>query len=133
MKMQRNFVTFYSPGSFVAETDEKPIDTWDVDKTVEIARSIKQRYNARPYGFCFCTRSRGDTELDSKVTATSNMYYLGGRVETLAEIKARCDPNDRILIENMEINGYPRVVTNTNSWKWTQPLKDDDVVLDVVL
>jgi hypothetical protein len=61
------------------------------------------------------------------------MYYLGGKVETIDEVKARGDSNDRILISNMQSNGYSRVVTNINSWKWTQPLNDDDVVLDVDL
>ena len=30
----------------------------------------------------------------------------------------------------MECNGYARIIVNTNSWKVTQPLRDDDVVLD---
>ena len=60
-------------------------------------------------------------------------YYLGGKIETLEEIKARNDPAERTLLSNMEINCYPRVIVNTNSWRWTQPLKDDDVVLDIVI
>jgi len=56
--MEKHFVVFYSPGTFVAETSSRPIDAWDV----------------------------GD-----------------------------------------------RIVVNTNSWRMTQPLHADDVVLDVVL
>jgi len=130
MKVKKHFVTFYSPGTFVSEQTEKPIDSWDIEKAKKMARKIKERYDATPYGFRFSTRSRGDKDLDSKVTATSPMYYLGGKVETLAEVKARATEEDRILVSNMEINGYERIITNTNSWKCTQPLKPGDVVLD---
>jgi hypothetical protein len=33
----------------------------------------------------------------------------------------------------MEVNGWDRIITNDNSWRWTQPLGKDDVVLDVSL
>ena len=128
--MKKHFVTFYSPGTFVAETSEKPIDSWDVEKAKEMVRGIKERYNATPYGFRFSTRERKDNELDSKVVETSAMYYLGGKVETLDEVKKRATNKDSILISNMECNGYDRIITNGNSWKWTQPLEKDDVVLE---
>lgn len=131
--MEKHFVTFYSPGTFVAETNELPIDAWDTEKAVELARGIKQRYGARPYGFRFSTRSRGPDDLDSKVTAKSPYYFLGGRVETLAEVEARNDPKESILRSNMRGNGYDRIVVNDNSWRWTQPLDAGDVVLDVTL
>lgn len=133
MKMQRNFVTFYSPGTFLAEESTYPIDTWDTNAAVELARSVKERYNARPFGFKFTTRSRGDAELDSAVSATSCFYWLGGRVETIADVEARGDPSDKILLSNMRGNGYEKIVVNTNSAKWTQPLGKGDIILDVKL
>ncbi len=129
-KLEKHFVTFYSPGTFVAETSEKPIEKWDVDLAKRMAKNIKERYNAAPYGFRFTTRSRGAKDLDSKVTKTSPMYYLGGLVETLAEVKARATEKDHILVSNMECNKYDRIITNNNSWKWTQPLEKSDVVLE---
>jgi hypothetical protein len=131
--MQKHFVTFYSPGTFVHEVTTRAIDKWDVDKAVEMARGIVERYNARPYGFRFSTRARSAGELDSKVTRESAMYYLGGKVETLAEVEARNDPKEEILRANMRGNDWPRIIVNDNSWRWTQPLEDDDVVLDVKL
>jgi hypothetical protein len=128
--MEAHFVTFFSPGTFVAEDTTRPIDSWDVDVAKVMARTIKERHNAVPYGFQFSTRSRGDADLDSTVTAKSPMYYLGGTVETLAEVKARGTDKDRILIANMEGNHYDRIITNNNSWRWTQPLNPADVVLD---
>ena len=128
--MKAHFVRFFSPGTFVAEMTDKPIDSWDIETAKAMARTIKERHNACPYGFQFITRTREDHELDSKETAHSPMYYLGGKVETLAEVKARATDKESILVSNMECNHYDRIITNTNSWRWTQPLKDDDVVLD---
>ena len=131
MTVEQHFVTFYSPGTFVSEETTKPIDAWDVEKAKALTRTITERYSATPYGFQFTTRSRTDEELDSRVVARSPMYWLGGKVETLEELKARAtSADDRILVENMESNGWDRIITNTNSWRWTQPLRPDDVVLE---
>jgi hypothetical protein len=128
--MEQHFVTFYSPGTFVAETTAKPIDSWDVDKARAMAAEIVERYDAKPYGFRFTTRGREDHELDSHEIAHSPMHYLKGRIETLAQIEARADPKESILLGNMRSNGWNRVITSVEGWKWTQPLNDGDVVLD---
>lgn len=128
-----HFVTFLSPGTFVAEDTTKPIESWDVDEAVKMARTVKERHGAVPYGFYFTTRERPDDALDSRVAARSDLYYLGGRIETLAEIEARADPREDILRSNMRCNGWDRVVVNDNSWRWTQPLNKGDTVLDVRL
>lgn len=133
MTMEKHFVTFYSPGTFCAETTEKPIDSWDIDAAVEMARSITERHGARPYAFRFSTRARNDDELDSKVVKTSGNYFLGGRLDTIEDVRKRADPNERILLSNMECNGWKAVVTNDNSWRWTQPLTERDEVLNVTL
>lgn len=125
----RHFVRFYSPGTFVAEQSEKPIESWDVEAAKKLAKTIKERHGALPYGFRFVTRSRGPKDLDSCETKNSPMHYLGGKVETLAQVKARATEKDRILIANMEGNGYDRIITNDNSWRWTQPLNKGDIVL----
>lgn len=128
--MQKHFVTFYSPGTFVAEHSTKDIDSWDVEAAKRMAVSISERYGAKPYGFRFSTRVRGPDDLDSTVTSTSPMYYLPHcKVETLEEIEARNDPKESILRSNMRGNGYDRVVVTTEGWKWTQPLTANDVVL----
>lgn len=127
--MIAHFVTFYSPGTFVSETSTRPIASWSVETAKRMAGSIKERYGAIPYAFCFSTRSRGPKDLDSKVVKTSARYYLGGKIETLAEVKARATDKDRILISNMECNGWDRIITNNNSWRVSLPLDPGDVVL----
>jgi hypothetical protein len=128
-KMKKDFVIFFSPGTFVAEQTQKEIDSWDIEKAKEMARSIKERYGATPYGFCFTTRERKDDELDSKEIKRSGMYFLGGKVLTVGDLKERNDPKDGILISNMEINKIEKIVENCNSWKWVQELREGDKII----
>lgn len=127
--MKKHFVTFFSPGTFVAEESTFPIDSWDVDWAIKKSMEVEERYGARPYSFQFSTRERGDDELDSHVVEKSKLFYLGGEVETLDQIKARNNPADRILISNMEGNGWDRIVRTKSPYSWTQPLLEGDTVL----
>lgn len=127
--MKQHFVTFYSPGTFFAEETTKPIDEWDPEAAIIMAEGIVERHGAKPYGFAFSTRERGGADLDSRQTAKSGMYFLGGRIETLEEVEARNDPKERVLRSNMRGNGWDRIVVNDNSWRTVQPLRDGDVVL----
>lgn len=128
--MKKHFVTFYSPGTFMAEETTKEIKSWDVDKAVRMSKAIKERYNAIPYGFSFSTRERKEKDLDSKVTKTSGMYYINCEVQTLEDIIAKNDPKDKILIQNMKGNGWDKIVTTVKGWQWSQPLRKGDVVVD---
>lgn len=128
--MQKHFVTFYSPGTFTAETTTKEIDGWDASVAMKMAHDVTERYGATPYGFQFSTRSRGDADFDSKRSGESPMYYLGGRIETLAEVEARNDPKEEILRSNMRCNGWDRIIVNDNSYRSCQPLQPTDIVLD---
>jgi hypothetical protein len=130
MKMEQHFVTFYSPGTFCSEETTQPIDSWDVDKACEMAHDVVERHAARPYAFAFSTRGRGPNDLDSKETARSATYYLGGSVRTAAEVLAGTDPKEDILRSNVRCNGYKRIITNNNSWQFVGAIMDNDVVLD---
>ena len=130
--MINHFVTFYSPGTVFAETRTLPIDSWDVPAAVALAGSVHERYNARPYGFAFITRERGEGDLDSRITARSPMHYLGGTIETLADVEARHEIEGglEILISNMRNNDLARVITFANPWRSTHPVQDDAIVLE---
>jgi hypothetical protein len=127
--IEKHFVTFLSPGTFMAEDTTKLVDSWDVPTAQAMAETVTERYNAVPYAFYFTTRTRGPDDLDSKVTATSPTYFIHCKVETLEEVEARNDPKESILRSNMRGNGYDRIVVTTRGWKWTQPLRDGDIVL----
>ena len=118
----KHFVTFYSPGSFVAEMNTQPIASWDPTLAQKMA-------SPNHYGFRFFTKGRTDLELDSKEIASSRMYYVNSIVETLEEVVARNDPSERILRENMECNEWKAIVRTNMGKGWCQPLYDGDVVL----
>jgi hypothetical protein len=128
--MRKHFVTFLSPGTFVNEESELPIDSWDVEKAQQMAHGITERHGATPFAFYFTTRSRSDQELDSREVERGINYFLGGEVLTLAQVKAQNDPKNSILISNMQNNGYKKVLVNRNSWKITVPFDSKDVILD---
>ncbi len=127
--MKAHFVTFFSPGTFVAETDIQEIDSWDVGEASRRAKKIKQRHGAIPYAFRFSTRTRGPDDLDSKVSKQSHYYFINCKVETLEEVEERNDPKERILRSNMRNNGYDRIAVTIKGWKWTQPMNERDVCL----
>lgn len=129
-EMQKHFVTFFSPGTFVSEETEQPIDNWNIEEAKERSRHIEERYGARPYGFQFTTHSRSEAELDSKETARSPMYYLGGFVRTAEEMLTGKDSEEEILRKNVRTNEFKRIITNDNSWRFTGVLNDGDIVLD---
>ena len=129
--MEKHFVEFLSPGTFFAEQTELPIDSWSVDEAVEMSKKITERYGAKPYGFRFLTKSRNDADLDSHISNRSGTYYINGVVKTLEEIKAENNPNNRILISNMECNKWDKVVITTSPYRWTQPFTQDDRIVEV--
>lgn len=129
-EVTQHFVTFASPGTFVPEQTTKPVDSWDVEAAKQMALDIRERHGATPYGFYFSTRGRGPDDLDSKEIASSPFYYLGGKIETRAEVEARNDPKEEILRSNMRINDIAKIIVNDNSWRFVSALRDTDVVLD---
>ena len=126
--MKQDFVTFYSPDTFLAETTVKEVVSWDADVALAMMSKILERYGAKPYGFRFTTRERGPDDLDSSVVATGPMHYVGGKVETREEVEARNDPKEDVLRFNMRANDYRRIWISTQGWRWTQPLEDSDIV-----
>lgn len=131
--MEQHYVEFLSPGTLVSETSRYEVEKWDIEKAKTMATGIVERHNARPYGFRFLTRARSDVDLDAKETARSGIYYLGGRVETLEQVEARGDPDEEILLLNMRLNGYDKIIINENSWRFMAPLYEQDTVLDFTM
>lgn len=130
MAMTQHFVVFQSPGTFVHEETKRQIPSWSVAEAMRMADEITERYGATPFGFYFETRHRGAGELDSHVAKLSCRYYLGGTVRSRAEIEAKADPEEAILLGNMKSMGWDRVVENRNSFRITLPLLEGDEILE---
>ena len=124
--MKKNFVIFYSPGTMLAEQTKKEIRSWDVDLAIEMMKEIKERHGAIPFGFRFFTMKRGWFDWEPKEIDVSCFYYVNCKVLTLEEVYAH---GPEILHQNMKTNGWDKVVTTTEGWAWSQPLREGDVVL----
>ena len=134
---RKHYVTFQSPGTFFNEATTQPIDSWDVKKAVEMSGLITERYNATPYAFRFTTRithppiddgEGGTLEVSPKEVKESCRYFLGGRVETLQEVKDRGDGKDKTLLSNMECNEWNTIIRGAGkSYNMCQPFVKDDV------
>lgn len=120
--MIRHFVEFIFPGSFLSESTVEPIDSWDAAEAYNRLTDL----NTQPYGFRFLTRERGPDDLDSKITATSGIYFLGGKVRTYDEVAADNLPNEETLRWNMQANHFARVITTAGR---TFPFTDKDTVV----
>ena len=124
---EKHFVTFLSPGTFVSETTTKEIDSWSVDLAMRMARDIKERHGATPYGFRFETKASDGWE--PRTVKSSGIYYLGGTLLTIDDVPDT-DEN-KTLRWNMKNNDIETVIENTNSWKVTMPFnKSKDVLLE---
>lgn len=129
LAFSQHFVVFCSPGSFCSETTRQEIASWNVREACEMAKEVVERYGAKPYGFYFITRGRAYDKLDSRVVAESGMYYMGGYIKSLAEVIARNDPKESILLSNMKRNGWNNIIINNNSYKFTAPFTEEDTLL----
>jgi hypothetical protein len=136
---RKHTVTFYSPGTLFSEQSEKDIDSWDTKKAIEMAESILERYNAKPYAFVFRTYKThapvsdgegGTLEVRPKKEKESGYYFLGGKLETYDDVLARNLDSENILRSNMRGNEYWIVCINTNSFKSTMPFGEDDKIVD---
>lgn len=136
---RKHKVTFYSPGTLFSEQSTKDIDSWDTKKAVEMAESIMERYNAKPYAFKFETWKThapvsdgegGTLEVRPKLEKESGYYFLGGKLETYDDVLARNLDSENILRSNMRGNEYWIVCINTNSFKSTMPFGEDDKIVD---
>ena len=125
--LEKHFVTFYSPGTFVCETSTKPVDSWDVGPAVAMARDIKERHGATPYAFKFETQVSDGWK--PKTVRESGMYYLGGRLMTIDDIPDTKE--NETLRWNMRFNHIETVLENTNSWRVTVPFdRQKDTLLE---
>ena len=137
--MRKHQVTFYSPGTLFSESSTFDIESWDPVKAVAMSETIKERYNAKPYGFVFSTLlvhddvpdgEGGLLHVESKTVKKSGVHFLGGRLETYDDVVSRKDPKEDILQSNMRCNEDWIVCINTNSYRSTMPFNEDDCIVD---
>ncbi len=103
MVEQKTYVEFSFCGAVVDEVLSFEVESRDIGSL---------RVPDGAFGFQFFDQLStmvGKVELVSGRLNKSPMHYYGGRVMTLEEVRAEM-PEERILILNMECNGYDRVI-----------------------
>lgn len=137
--IEKHYVQFLSPGTFVSEETTLPIDNWDTHLAAKMVKDIKERHGAKPYGFRFKTylevesiEASGEKfEVEPKEKKRSGIYFLTGKIRTAAEVLAGTDPSEHILRSNVEGNGYKAIIENNNSYRITVPFNEEDILLDM--
>lgn len=135
--IDENVVIIYGQGKTYPEVTVLPIASWDVKQALKLVEGLSPR--ARPFAFAFELRAAAPDIDDGhgglirgarKQLRRSALCFLNGKVETLAEIEERADPEEGTLLSNMRSNSFTRVITTSNGWKNTQPFHDGATNLD---
>jgi len=110
------YARFLCPGSFVAESWTRPIDSPDPHKVA---------WPENAYAFSIHKREDvidGDKRYESKAEQVGKLYYHpASYVQTLDEARTKAS---KILISNMECNDWRQIIwTRWNSWP--QPFDPD--------
>ena len=125
----RDFVTFFTIGKTDAEEDTKLVPGWNVELAITMARNMYSRQFIKPYAFRFSSRAWSNVDLCSTVRATGPMNYLGGRMEPLAKLEARDEPEERLLLAKIRERGFGTVVViQLGSKRLIAPLAGGDAV-----
>lgn len=139
MIRDKHYVVFDSPGTMFTESSSREIGEWSTQLAVRMAADVVERHGARPYCFRFETRRSADPICDGdggtlevipKTLSRSGRYFIGGQLQTLDELEARADPDNRILLANMSGNDWPITVVTANSYKSTQVFEETDCIVD---
>lgn len=104
--MKKHYIEWMYPGIIVSETGVEEIPS-------------RRRPNKVPKGaFAYRFFDRSEVNLDGEILRgdrknVSGIVYLGGQVMTLEEVK-KMPGDNKILISNMETNGWNRVIKTKN-------------------
>ena len=122
--MIKHYVEFTMLGGFFYEYSTESIDHRDSSK-------VKVPKNA----FAFRFFDREEVESNGEILKGdrknySSLYYVGGEIMTLAQVKKQL-PQEEILINNMEINNWDKVIKHR--FGGFQPFEKDNVLLPETL
>ena len=124
MKLKvKHYVCFMHVGPFFSETTTEEIDSWNVEKAMEMAKKWSE-HSLMPYAFYFIMKSQEETTYD-QVIFKGGTYFINGVVETLDEIKAKGNPE---LISRMETHGWDRIVT-CHPYEIMGPYEENDFIV----
>jgi hypothetical protein len=111
-KITKYYVTFYMPGIICAEYWDKDIDSPDPN----MVEWPKNAYAFNLYEQENIIDDNGKVFEGESKKLGPMYYHPDSKIETLSQLK-KSHPNDKILINNVESNGYKNVIwTRWNNW-----------------
>ncbi|MEK7631382.1 MAG: hypothetical protein AAB445_00740 [Patescibacteria group bacterium] len=122
--VRKTYIEFLYPGVFLNESSTQEIKTRDVSR-------VKVPKNAYCFKFfdilSLAVKTEGEEVLlTSERINVSPRHYYGGKLYTIAELK-REFPNERVLIGNIEGNGYKQAIRcRTGNW---QTFTETDILI----
>ena len=90
-------------GFFVSDMDEFQMD--DTSDLYKVSDAVMSRYGHRAFGFRRCFYLHGKQHFTD-----AGWVYLHGKIRTADEILNSDNPSERILRENVRINGIKSVI-----------------------
>jgi hypothetical protein len=137
MKTQKYYtVSFFSPGTFFSETSHKDFQELDLKKICAVAKTMKERHNASPYGFVWEYRELPTDlpqiegyklEVTPKVIEKSTgIIYITGEIIYSKDLISE---RDRILKFNLERNYDGVGVINKNSYIFHAGFNEGDMII----
>ncbi len=123
-------VTFYRPGSFFSEESTQEVTTHDPKEIAKLAPEHSFCFTIRDYVAKTTIVDGEEFEKTEAEGESTGRFYIGGSVYTVDEMRAQFgeDSDKRILISNMESNGWPAVIQcKTGNW---QPFGEKDELLE---
>jgi hypothetical protein len=115
--MLKHYVTFFYPGIFASETEDRPVETRE--RTPDVPKGA--------YAWRFYDREemrQGKETLAGKPKNHSPTHYVGTELSAKEAISM-----GGVLADNVRINGYKRLVKTRGGQIF--PLDDDDVIVKV--
>ncbi|KQW72338.1 hypothetical protein [Ensifer sp. Root127] len=124
--MSTKHIRFLFDASFKSTEYVVETSSWDVEAAAGIAHRLTLERGVQPYAFWFESREPGHGP-EPKISGT---YYLGGKLQTLDELRAENDPSAVIMIHHLEARGIERVVTTNCPCLASFPFRDGDHILE---
>lgn len=145
---EEHVITFYSPGTFFDECTMREVKSWDTLEAAVIAKTITERYGAKPFAFEFSTHlvadpipdgQGGSLRVEPREIKRSCRHFIGGELWEYDAIDKIADSSSlggvasvEILLSNMRGNGWPIVLVNNNSFRTVRPFEETDLVVDTL-
>lgn len=108
IKTRKAYVEYYFAGSFFIESSIKPTK----DRNVKNLKVPDEAFGFQFFDIIETTKTKNGKKITSKSNPlnASPIYYYGGEIMTIAEVRKKKIPNAHTIISNMKANNWSKVI-----------------------